>query len=128
MKNSGNIVLTTDVIGKCIVGMDHEKIGKVQELVLDKLSGKVRYAVLAYGGFMGIGSEFYAIPWGVLEYCNTDNVFNVLFNKEDIKKAPGFSKDKWPDFTDSELDSSTNEFYSTFIKSKPSSNNKDTQS
>ena len=125
MKKSGNIVRTADVIGKNIIGSDQEKIGKVHELVLDKLSGEVRYAVLAYGGFMGIGSEFYAIPWAVLEYCATDNVFTVTFNKEDIKKAPGFNKDNWPDFADDELDSSTNDFYTTFVHPRDQINNKD---
>lgn len=122
MKNSGNIVRVTDVIGKDIIGFNGEKIGKIQEIVFDKHSGKVRYTVLACGGFMGIGTEFYALPWGVLEYSVTENVFNVLFNKDDIKKASGFDKNNWPSFVDEKWDSSPNEFYATFINSKQSLN------
>ena len=91
-KLSGNVVRSADVISKKIIGIDQEALGKVEELVLDKYSGQVRYAVLAYGGFMGLGSEFYAIPWDAFEYCPDSDAFKVNFGKEDIKEAPGFNR------------------------------------
>ena len=97
---SNNIVRTADVIGKKIIGINQDALGKVEELVLDKQNGMVRYAVLARGGFMGIGSEFYAIPWAVLEYCTENSAFKVNISKDEIEKAPGFNKDSWPDFAD----------------------------
>jgi hypothetical protein len=115
---SRNVVRTTDVIGKKILDYNQDDLGKIEELVLDKFSGQVRYAVLAYGGFMGLGSEFYAIPWGAFEYRPTNDAFKVSFSQEDIKKAPGFNKDSWPDFADANWDRSTNEFYNHFIQPK----------
>ena len=119
MKNlSKNIVRTRDVIGKKINGANQETLGKVEELVLDKLTGQVRYAVVAYGGFMGIGSEFYAVPWDSFGYCTDQDVFNVNFNKDDLKTAPGFNKDSWPDFADILWSNSTHEFYNHFVYPK----------
>ena len=115
---SNNIVRTADVIGKKIIGVHQESLGKVEELVLDKQSGMVRYAVLARGGFMGIGSEFYAIPWEALDYCTENSAFRVNISKDDIEKAPGFNKDDWPDFADQSWDKSNSEFYNHFIVPK----------
>jgi|LauGreDrversion4_2_1035121.scaffolds.fasta_scaffold156872_2 sporulation protein YlmC with PRC-barrel domain len=116
---SGNVVRTSDVIGKKIIGRNQEHLGKVEELVLDKLNGEIRYAVLARGGFMGIGCEFYAIPWAVLEYCTDHDAFEVKASKEDLEKAPGFNKDSWPDFADQHWDKSNREFYNYIIVKSP---------
>jgi hypothetical protein len=67
---------------------------------------------------MGIGSEFYALPWATLEYCTENDAFKVNFTKEELKDAPGFNKDSWPDFADTTWDRSTNEFYNHFIQPK----------
>lgn len=113
-----NIVRASEVIGKNIIGVDKEKLGVIYELVLDKYSGKIRYVVLVYGGFMGIGSEFYAVPWSSLTYCTFDETFKVGFSKVNIKGAAGFTKETWPDFSDPEWGKLTNEFYNHFTHSK----------
>ena len=115
---SNNIVRAADVIGKRIIGINQDVLGKVEELVLDKQDSMVRYVVLARGGFMGVGSEFYAIPWAVLEYCTDNNGFKVNISKDDIEKAPGFNKENWPDFADESWDKSNNDFYNHLIVPK----------
>lgn len=117
-KLSENVICTSDVIGKNVIGLDQEKLGKIREIVLDKASGVVRYAVLTFGGFMGVGSEFYAIPWETLAYCVEEDAFKVNFNKEEIKQAPGFNQDSWPDFADQTLGKSTSDFYTDFMQPK----------
>ncbi len=114
-KLSANIVRTADVIGKKIIGINQESIGKVEELVLDKQKGNVRYAVLAHGGFMGLGNELYAIPWSILEYSPEDGAFKVNITQEDIEKSPGFNKDAWPDFADPTWDKSNSDFYNQLL-------------
>lgn len=114
-KLSSHVVRTCDVIGKKIIGTNEETLGSVNEIVLDKINGQVRYAVLSYGGFMGVWSEFYAIPWTALNYCIEDDSFKVSFGKEDLKVAPGFNKDNWPDFADAIWSKSTSDFYNHFI-------------
>ena len=113
---SRNVVRTTNVLGKKIIGLDQETLGTVKELVMDKFSGEVRYAVLAYGGFMGFGSEFYAIPWSALEYCPASEAFKVNFSQAELQEAPGFNHDSWPDFADMSWERLTSEFYNHFIQ------------
>lgn len=77
-----------------------EEVGRIEEVVIDLDNGRVAYAVLAAGGFLGMGDKFFAIPWDRL-FVDTDNrevVVNV--DKEQLENAPGFDKDNWPEVTD----------------------------
>ena len=73
-----------------------EKIGKVEELMIDIESGSVSYAVLSFGGFMGIGNKYFAIPWAMLEIDTEEKCFRLDVTKEALEEAPGFDKDNWP--------------------------------
>ena len=115
---SRNIVCINDVIGKQITGLGQKTLGRVEELVFDKLTGQVRYVVLSYGEFMSTGSELYAIPWFSLEYCTEHDAFKVNFSKDDLKQAIGFNKDSWPNFADVLWTRATDEFYNHFIQPK----------
>lgn len=77
-----------------------DDLGKIEEVVIDLDTGRVAYAVLAAGGFLGMGDKYFAIPWDRLT-VDTDNkevVVNV--DKEILEKAPGFDKDNWPEVSD----------------------------
>ena len=112
-KCSNQVVRTCDVIGKKVLGRDNESLGKVEEIVLDKVNGEVRYAVLSFGGFMGLGDDFYALPWKTLEYCQPEDAFKVNVAKETLKSASGFNKDNWPDFASASWSKSINDFYTS---------------
>jgi sporulation protein YlmC with PRC-barrel domain len=77
-----------------------DDLGSLHEIVIDLDSGRVAYAVLAAGGFLGMGEKFFAIPWDLLT-VDTDNREIVLNVEMDIlQNAPGFDKDNWPLTTD----------------------------
>ena len=62
------------------------------------------YAVLSFGGFMGMGNKLFAMPWEAFEFSATENKLILNVDKEKLKTAPGFDKDgKWPDFSDTTL-------------------------
>lgn len=112
MENCSNqVVRTIDVIGKAVISLDKEKLGKIEEVVLDKVSGQVRYAVLSFGGFLGMGSDYYAIPWNALKYCQTEDAFEISILKDKLKAATGFGKDNWPDFADETWNRSVHTYY-----------------
>lgn len=110
-EHSTQVVRTVDVIGKAVIGTDKEKLGKIEELVLDKVSGEVRYTVLSSGGLMGIGSDYYAIPWSELNYCPEEEAFGLPLSKDTLKNAPGFNKDSWPDFANPIWNKSVDDYY-----------------
>lgn len=78
-----------------------EDIGKIKDLVIDFNSGKVQYAALDFGGFLGIGDKLFAVPWSSFKYVEgsgrTDRHLVLNVNKEQLKNAPGFDKNHWPD-------------------------------
>ena len=86
--------------GDKVRNSEGEDLGHLEEIVIDLDTGRVSYAVLASGGFMGLGDNYFAVPWELLT-VDTDNKEMVLdVSKETIVNAPGFDKDNWPDIHD----------------------------
>jgi len=110
-KHSNAVVRTKDVIGKSVINSSKEDLGKVDEIVLDKVSGQTRYVVLSFGGFLGLGDKLYAIPWKAISYDPEEDSFTLNADKERLKNAPGFDKDNWPDFADTSWGQKIHDFY-----------------
>ncbi|MCE9547504.1 MAG: PRC-barrel domain-containing protein [Planctomycetia bacterium] len=89
-----------DVRGMKVENLAGKSIGKVEDLVIDVSSGKLRYAALSFGGLLGIGNKLFAIPISAMEYRHDDkgSRFVLDISKERLDQAPGFDKDNWPDF------------------------------
>ncbi len=89
-----------EIIGAKVKNFDREDVGEIQEITIDLISGRVTYAVLSFGGFLGMGDKLFAVPWVSLIYDTVNAVFVLNANKELLEKAPGFNKDNWPDMSD----------------------------
>ena len=77
-----------------------EDLGKVDEIMIDIVSGKVAYAVLSFGGFLRMGNKLFALPWSALSVDEDKKCFVLDINKTRLENAPGFDKDNWPDMAD----------------------------
>jgi sporulation protein YlmC with PRC-barrel domain len=77
-----------------------ENLGKVNDIMIDIPSGKVAYAVLSFGGVLGIGNKLFAVPWNALTLDEDEKCFILNVDKQTLESAPGFDKDNWPDMTD----------------------------
>lgn len=77
-----------------------EDLGKIEEIMIDLQRGVVAYAVVSFGGFLGMGDKLFAVPWGAMKLDLEDKAFILNVEKDVLKEAPGFDKDDWPDFTD----------------------------
>lgn len=108
---SYQLVKASNVIGVDVTNEVDENLGEIEELVLNKFSGEVRYAVLSFGGILGIGDKLFAIPWKALSFDPTKNKFVISVPKETLKNAPGFDKDNWPDFTSATWQNSIDGYY-----------------
>ena len=93
-------ISASKIIGEAVINRKHEDLGKVHELVMDAETGIIAYAVLSFGGFMGMGNKLFALPWKALEFSPTDMKLILNVDKEKLKNAPGFDKENWPDFAD----------------------------
>lgn len=77
-----------------------EDLGKIDEIMIDIPSGRVAYAVLSFGGVLGVGNKLFAIPWSILNVDEDNKCFVLEVGQRTLETAPGFDKDNWPDMAD----------------------------
>lgn len=77
-----------------------EDLGAIEEIMLDIPGGRIAYAVLSFGGFLGIGSKLFAVPWNALEIDESEHRFILNVDRKTLENAPSFDKDNWPDMAD----------------------------
>jgi PRC-barrel domain len=88
--SSHSLISSDRIDGTDVYGVDRNKIGSIEELMIDKISGKVAYAVLSFGGFLGMGDEHYPLPWSTLKYDTGLGGYIVNLNRDQLDKAPKY--------------------------------------
>jgi len=83
-----SLIGSDKVEGTAVYGADDRKIGSVQRVMIDKVSGKVAYAVISFGGFLGMGGDYYPMPWPNLKYDTTLGGYRVGVTVDQLKGAP----------------------------------------
>ncbi len=101
------------LIGNDVYNHEEEDLGDIKEIMLDMRSGTVAYAVLAFGGLLGIGEKLFAVPWHALQLDTVNKRFVLNVSKERLKNAPGFDEDNWPDMSDVDWVTEVDTFYGT---------------
>jgi hypothetical protein len=91
------LISSEDVEGTEVYDAAGTNIGEVDHLMIDKVSGRVAYAVISFGGFMGLGHSHYPGPWGALNYDKSLEGFRTNISEQQLKDAPAFSDDSWGD-------------------------------
>lgn len=99
------------LIGNDVVNTVGEDLGDIDAIMLDVRSGRVAYAVLASGGFLGLGEKLFAVPWGALTLDADRKCFILDITAERLKQAPGFDKDHWPSMADMTWAQGVHDFY-----------------
>ena len=99
------------LIGNEVVDHQAEVLGKVTEIMLDVLSGRLAYAVLSFGGFLGMGEKLFAVPWSALVLDTMNKRFMLDVDKERFESAPGFDKNHWPDMANPEWAADIHAYY-----------------
>ncbi len=90
------VLSATSIIGNKVINEAGEQLGNIKELMIDLSDGQIAYAVLSFGGFLGLGDKLFAIPWEALTFNAEDRTVTLNVDKEVLKEAPGFDKDHWP--------------------------------
>lgn len=101
------------LIGNDVYNQKDENLGDIKEIMLEVRSGRVSYAVLSFGGFLGMGEKLFAVPWTALTLDTVNKRFVLNVEKDRLKSAPGFDKDKWPNMADSSWAKSIHDYYGT---------------
>lgn len=101
------------LIGDNVYNRQDEKLGDIKEIMLDMAHGRIAYAVLSYGGVFTLGEKLFAVPWSALTLDTENKRFILNVSKDQVKDAPGFDKDHWPDMANTGWVQSINTFYGT---------------
>ncbi len=101
------------LLGNDVYNQKEEDLGDIKEIMLDMRTGRVNYAVLAFGGFLGLGEKLFAVPWSALKLDTVNKRFILNVDKSSLKNAPGFDKDHWPDMADASWAKGIHDYYGT---------------
>lgn len=97
----GPYVMSAETLeGNQVVNADGEDLGEIEDIMLDVPNGRIAYAVLSFGGFLGMGDKLFAIPWGALTLDADNKCFVLNVAKERLQNAPGFDQEHWPSMAD----------------------------
>ncbi len=105
-----DIISSDKVEGTNVYNTAGEKLGSIDNLMIDKRSGQVRYAVLEFGGFLGMGTDRYPLPWNMLKYDMVKDGYVVPLDKARLENAPRYSENDMPPYT-SEYGKKVNGYY-----------------
>src|SRR5436305_2855809 len=93
-RQSHNLIASDRVEGTPVRRSNGEKIGTIERLMIDKLSGSVAYAVLSFGGFLGMGQKHAPIPWARLKYERSIGAYHLDMSDEELRQAPSVAADQ----------------------------------
>ncbi len=95
-RETAGLIGSDKVEGTAVYSADGERIGAIDRVMIEKVSGKVAYAVLSFGGFLGIGDDNYPLPWPTLKYNTELGGYQTLVPVDKIRGAPSYEKaDEW---------------------------------
>jgi sporulation protein YlmC with PRC-barrel domain len=121
-RDKSGVLKGSDLIGMKVEGTDGKKLGTIKDLVIDPMEGDIDYAVLDYGGFLGVSDKYFAVPWDALQLSDDRKKVLLDVTKKDLKQAPGFDKTQWPDLSGRDQTVVIYEFYGVPM---PEDNSKD---
>ncbi len=107
------IMSSNTLEGDKVVNLQGEQLGSIEEIMLDVPTGRIAYAVLSSGGFLGVGDKLFAIPWAALTLDTENECFILDVSKERLEQAPGFDKDHWPAMAEETWASDIHSYYGT---------------
>jgi len=106
-----SVLAASTLAGDSVRNAAGEDLGKIDEIMIYIPSGRVAYAVLSFGGFLGMGNKLFAVPWSALKVDEDEKCFILNVDRQTIEQAPGFDKDNWPDMSDTSFGTEISSYY-----------------
>ncbi|MHB8747264.1 MAG: PRC-barrel domain-containing protein [Gammaproteobacteria bacterium] len=107
------IMSAESLSGDKVVNSEGEDLGEIEAIMLDVPNGRIAYAVLSFGGFLGMGDKLFAVPWEAMTLDADRECFVLDVEKERLKTAPGFDKDHWPTMGDMQWATRVHSYYNS---------------
>jgi hypothetical protein len=107
----GNLIGSDKVEGTAVFGAGDRKIGSIERVMIDKISGRVSYAVLGFGGFLGLGNEHYPLPWQSLKYDTDLGGYRTGVTEDQLRGAPRYREEADWNWSDAARNRALNAYY-----------------
>jgi PRC-barrel domain len=108
---TGSLIAASKVEGTSVYNREGESLGSIFDVMIDKRSGQVAYAVMSFGGFLGMGESYHPLPWNVLDYDERQGGYVVDLNKERLQNAPYYAANDMPDWSDRQYGRQIDDYY-----------------
>lgn len=95
---TSHLIASNKVEGTAVYGRDGDRLGTIYNFMVDKFTGQVEYAVMVYGGFIGLGERYFPLPWRALTYDRRRGGYHIEMAERDLRNAPSFDRDSEPHF------------------------------
>jgi hypothetical protein len=110
-KEIGRLISSGKVAGTSVENPNGDNLGHIRDVMIDKVSGEVAYAVLKYGSFLGVGGKLFALPWDVLEYDTARSAYVVDIPEDQLRGGPGFVENNEPNWSDPAYNKTLHDYY-----------------
>jgi hypothetical protein len=110
-RETGNLIGSDKVEGTAVYGADDSKIGSIERVMIDKLSGRISYAVLGFGGFLGLGNDHYPLPWQSLKYDTGLGGYRTGVTENQLRGAPKYHDANDWNWSDATRTRALNDYY-----------------
>jgi hypothetical protein len=114
-RETGSLIGSDKVEGTAVYGANDTKIGSIERVMIDKMTGTVSYAVLSFGGFLGIGDDHYPLPWQSLKYDTNLGGYRTGITETQLKGAPKYGNDNTWNWADPTRARSVNDYYGVAV-------------
>ena len=111
VQETGNLIAASKVQGTYVYNAAGEDLGSIHDVMIDKVSGKVAYAIMSFGGFLGIGNQYHPLPWSVLRYDTDKGGYVVNIDKRQLEGAPAYDVGTEPAWGDPAYERSLHDYY-----------------
>jgi sporulation protein YlmC with PRC-barrel domain len=108
---TGELIAAEKVRGTAVYNSAGDSLGSIHDLMIDKRSGRVAYAVMSFGGFLGIGEKYHPLPWNVLTYDEGKGGYNIDLTSDQLRDAPSYSMDELSRFGARTADDKVDSYY-----------------
>jgi hypothetical protein len=112
VQETGSLIASDKVQGTNVYNTAGESLGSIHDLMIDKKSGKVAYAIMSFGGFLGMGNQFHPLPWSVLKYDLNLGGYVVNLDKQQLEGAPAYEVGTEPNWGDPVYERKLHDYYS----------------
>ena len=112
-RETSRLISCDKVGGTPVENPKGDSLGHIQDIMIDKISGRVGYAVLKYGSFLGIGGKLFAVPWDILKYDTARSAYVIDIPEDRLAGAPSFEEGRWPDMGDRAWTTKVHDYYGT---------------